>query len=294
MRTKSKVGIEWRTKKCTAQQVYQSGLQYAFVSPDCKQCTPFVYCKDFLQDAVQGFVCKRKVCDIYRFTYNPEEDPPIAMNCTKILLANQGDPDLRDKIPGCLDFINQIENKLKIRHSDVWECLDPPKKYQKGGVWLFEGSRRWIKSPPMLSFYTLLLRLGCIHEKGTLYKRTLDEIKSGATGVYQEQDRQQLKYANKGIQRILKFGDRRIFYRDVGSNYPPVDVNDMHNRCGIVGFAQGDTKNIVPHWHRKFKKKKKLNKPKYKMEPIPEVPRINLQEDTSYQANPIIHIEKVY
>ena len=291
MRTKKKVGIEWRTKKCTAQQVYQSGLQYAFVSPDYEQSTVFVYCKDFLQDAVQGFICKRKVCGIYRFTYDHEEDPAISLDKVRLLLANQGDPNFRDKISGCLDFMRQIENKLKIRYSDAWECLDPPKKYASGGVWLFEGSRRWIKSPPMLSLYTLLLRIGFIHEEGKSYKSTIKQVSTGAAGAYQEQDRSQLKYAQKGINRILKQGDRKIFFRDIRENYPPVAIDTMHDTCGIVGFAQGDTKGVVPHWHRKIKEIKKKTKPIRKIEAPPSPPRINL--DTSLDA-PIVRIEKVY
>ena len=113
---------------------------------------------------------------------------------------------------------------------------------------------------------------------------------TGKIKGYQEQDRSQLKYAQKGIKHILEHGDRKIFFRDINKNYPPVAIDTMHDTCGIVGFAQGDTKGVVPHWHRKIKKIKE----KLKTSDVPNPPQINLMEDQSYANNPVIRIAKVY
>ena len=44
--------IKWLEKPAALAQIYGSGLEYCFISKDGKQCCPFVYCKDFLQDAI--------------------------------------------------------------------------------------------------------------------------------------------------------------------------------------------------------------------------------------------------
>lgn len=279
--------IEWYKKRCTASQVYTGGLQYALVSPGEKQCSPFVYCKDFLQDAVQAYLLNMRR-NIYRFVYDPKEHEPVDLRATRILLGNSSDCYMSEKIPGCLDFINQFEEKLKIRKSQVFECLNPPKRYQNSGVWLFESSRRWIKSPPMLSLYTLLLRLGFVHTLGNDFTQTMKGVRVGKILAYQEQDRSQLKYAQKGIDRILKFGDRRIFHRNIAQNYPRrVSISVMHNNCGIVGFAQEEIKDAFPHWYRPLVSSP--SKPKKKK------PKKTMTVTTGYQfPNPIVQYDEVF
>lgn len=279
--------IEWYKKRCTASQVYTGGLQYALVSPDGKQCSPFVYCKDFLQDAVQAHLLNMRR-NIYRFVYDPEEHEPVDTRATRILLGNSSDRYMQHKIPGCLDFINQFEKKLKISPSHVFECLDPPKRYQNSGVWLFESSRRWIKSPPMLSLYTLLLRLGFVHTLGNDFTVTMKGVRTGKILAYQEQDRSQLKYAQKGIERILKYGDRKIFHRNIAQNYPKkVSISVMHNNCGIVGFAQEEIKGMFPHWYRPLVSSP--SKPKKKK------PKTAMTVTTGYHfPNPVVQYNEVF
>ncbi len=232
-------------------QAFSSGVEFSFASPNDIQVSPFAYCKDYLQDAVHGFLTK-KTSTIFGFTYDPKKHEPIALNKTKLLVTNSIDFEFSNKIVNCLDFLNQIEKHLKIRKTKAEECDNVPLQYLRSGIWLFEGSKRWINSPPMLSLYTLLIRLGFGHTIGTPFEKTIDGICSGAIKPYQKIDVGRLKKCKSGIKKILRLGDREIFDSKIKNNYPrTVLTRTMHNTMGIVGFSSGRTKSYVPSWHVK-------------------------------------------
>lgn len=241
--------IVWYDKRQSLNQIYSSGLGFAFASKDNRQIIPFVLCRDFLQDAIQGFLIGSKRT-IYGFNYDPTVDHPIVVDRTKLLVANATDSNLKGKIPACVDFLNQIERKLRITVTKVRECSNPPKKYVRSGVWSFESGRRWMQSPPMISLYTLLIRVGLVHTIGEPFTETLQKVATGALKGYMGEDKDRLFSGMNGIKRILEIGDKKIFCKDIKSNYPKtIEVSTMHNNCGIVGFSKAYTKSYFPSWH---------------------------------------------
>ena len=48
-------------------QAISSGIEFCMISDDDYQCSPFMYCKDYIQDAYQGLL-KKKKRSIYGFT----------------------------------------------------------------------------------------------------------------------------------------------------------------------------------------------------------------------------------
>lgn len=242
--------IQWFKESQRLSQALGSGLEYAFVSADYKQCCPFVWCKDFLHDAVYNAIYNTKK-SIYGYHCSPKEgQPPIDLNKMRVLLANSGDRKMRDKIPACVEFMHQIETALKMSLSTVRECTNPPYHYAVGGVWLFESSKRWLLAPPMVSLYTLLVRVGFSHIRGTPFLTTINKIIDYSVKPYQYEDRDRLVKSKDGILYILKHGDRRIFFSEIKKNYPRVKIGCLHNDLGIVGFSKKVTKDLIPHWHR--------------------------------------------
>lgn len=65
-------------------QIYSKGFEFAFMSDidgTYQQACTFVYCKDFLHDAVWAMVNKTK-WSIYSFKYDSAKDVPLDMdNC---------------------------------------------------------------------------------------------------------------------------------------------------------------------------------------------------------------------
>jgi hypothetical protein len=244
--------IQWYNgENQSLRQALSSGVEFSFVSPDDKQVSPFAFCKDYLQDAVQGYIHhKRKT--IYGFTYDPKKHPEISLKKTRLLVTNSRDVNFGTKVACCLDFLHQIETDLKISRTRIHLCESPPRQYIRCGVWLFEGSNRWIKSPPMLSMYTLLIRLGFGNVIGKPYREFLSEIISGKKDAYQSIDAMRLREAEKGIMRILTVGDKKIFDSKIEKNYPEkLKTTTMHNTCGIIGFSEGkNAKKHMPSWYK--------------------------------------------
>ncbi len=247
--------------------------EFSFISEDNRQISPFFFCKDYLQDAVMGQVRKKKVCQ-YGYVFDPAVHPPVYLKKTRLLLTNSKDKTMPEKIEACLDFINQFEKKLGINKTKtvVSRCKDPAKKYALCGVWLFEGSNRWMRSPVMISLYSLLLRVGLGHKLGEDCMKTISDIQDGKTkAYYAEVDTHYVKKAKSGIDRILATGDREIF----GSKYEPNYKNDisssiLHNNLGIVSFSEGIAVSYMSNWKpEKDKPVKKISKKK--TAPVPVV-----------------------
>lgn len=243
-----KVEIKWSRNALFLAQIYSSGLEYAFCSPTNEQCHSFVYCKDFLQDAVHAFL-NGGTASIFGFTYSPAKNPALSMDRTRIILVNKSDPKFAEKIPNVLDFINQFSKRLKLKPTKVYQCSNSPRKYANG-AFLFEASGMWMNAPVLISMYSLFLRAGFAHKIGTDPIKTIEQIISGKMGGYGSNDRTQLAGAKKGIDKILEHGYRKFFYIDTKRNYPAeLNVGTMHGSTGIVAFANGT--RVVPYWTRK-------------------------------------------
>lgn len=236
-------------------QIYSKGLEYSLVSSNYEQCHAFVWCKDFLHDVIYATIHNRWF-EVYKFKYNPEVLPTPCLSKTRLLLTNSKDKKFSQKIPAVIDFINQIEDKLDIKKTVSRQCSDPPEGYEKAGVFLFEGSKRWIQAPPMLSLYSLLLRIGFCHTLGDSFENTIEGVKSGKIKPYQRRDNCWLKSVEPALQKIMRLGDRRIFHKNIKINYPVnMQIDMIHNRLGVIGFAadinlkDSGHSVLVPHWH---------------------------------------------
>ena len=244
--------IDWYVTQEMLNQVYRSGLEYAFVSRNFKQVCPFVYCKDFLHDALQGhlFGVRRK---IHGFLYDPHKHKPIYTEHLRLIIACSRDRHFGDRMPSMLDFLHQIEDSLGIKRTTVRECADPPEKYKAGGIWLLEGHKRWMMAPPMLSMYTLMLRIGLVHTIGDEADLSMLKVQVGVVRGYGRYDKGQMKGAQKGVDRILRLGDQRIFSNDMKKNYSlAIPLDYLHDYMGIVGFSRRHTRHYMSDWHKEL------------------------------------------
>jgi len=248
--------VEWHKKTKNISQVSSDGLEFAFLTSDYRQIHQLVWCKDFLQDAIHGQLTNKKI-SIYGFSYDPSIDPPLHIDSTRLMLASRRDRDFDRKIKNSLIFLHKIEKHLKMLRTVYEKCASPPKHYARSGVYIFNGSKRWMKSPPMISLYTLLIRVGLAHDPTMTWQETIEGIRKESIQPYYSYDTSFLKNGKTGMDRIFKFGDRRLFYRDIKDNYPnDVNTGRMHNDYGIVGYSLGVTSTRCPHWHRNLEKKK--------------------------------------
>jgi len=251
-----KRNIDWMRKDPSAHflQIYTKGLEFALVSDKNEQVHQFVLCKDFLHDVI--FSCLHNICfDIYKFVYDPDTMPSVCLRKMKLLVTNSSDKKFRNKIKNALEFLNKFEDLLRMPRSTVRECKNPPSEYERCGVYLFEGNRRWLQAPPMVSLYTLLLRIGFSHVSGYSFWQTVDGLKNKSIKPYQRKDAKWIRVVEPALNKIVRLGDKNIFYKNIRLNYPRnMHMETIHNHLGILNFAHDmachESSITMRYWHR--------------------------------------------
>lgn len=256
--------VKWHPKTNRICQIPKEGLEFAMLSSGYEQLNQLVWCKDFMQDLIWSYVNNQSI-DIYGFSYDPRFSPAPSLRRLRMLVTNYKDPDFGNKIKNnVLPLLHSVELRLKMSKTILEKCKNNPATYKKSGVWILDSSKRWLKSPPMLSFFTLLVRIGLVHNPEDSLETTLAKIESGQLKSYYDaqcRDKEMITKALPGIKKILKYSDRKIFPSKISLNYPShyKDVNsknafskltifNIHDRCGLVGFSCGTTKQYFPEW----------------------------------------------
>jgi len=255
------VKLEYYQTVQSLSEASSNGLQYAFVSDDNKQITPWVFCKDYFQDAIQAYLNNDSTL-VYGFSYKSGKDIPICLHTTRLALVSKDDGEFSSKILKSLSFIHQVESDLKMKKTEIQIVSNVPKKFQKSGVFIFNGSGRWMKSPPMISLYTLLIRVGLVHELSNTWRETIDSIIEEKKSPYYSEDHGFLQVSKNPIDKIVSLSDKKIFGTDIKRNYPKdVEHYTMHNYFGIVALGRaisGSSYNKdnfnshVRHWMEKL------------------------------------------
>jgi hypothetical protein len=233
------------------------------VSKNYEQIHQLVWCKDFIQDCIFGHLNNKPIC-IYNFSYTPGVSPPVYLHKTRLIVTNWKDKEFGKKmIERVVPLLHSIEVKLKMPKTKIAKCKGVPPIYGSSGVWLLEGSKRWMKAPPMISMYTFLIRVGLVHDPKDNVETTLKKIYNGNVKTYYDAHSRDMGFAQRaenGIKEILKYGDRKIFPSKMTENYPakiktkygeePMSIYNIHDRAGIIAFSEGKTKNTFPMWHK--------------------------------------------
>lgn len=247
--------VTWKKNPYKSRIIQKSkGLEYAFVSEDMQQATDFSRNPLHLLAAMWGRVNNKKI-ERDGFKYNPKIHPEICKNKAGILIANPADEDFALRIPGVVNILNQIEYDLEMPLTVIRGCCDPPVGYNE--VWYIEGGKRWANSPTMLSLYMLCIAIGLVHEPGALFRETIEAIKGHRLHPYAAEDLTVWQNSEQIIDRILDRGDRKLFFRDIASNYPlhlPIGVAEGETDLSINGLAsyvrcyKRGQRNLIPYW----------------------------------------------
>lgn len=253
--------VKWHPKTNRIAQIPKEGLEFAMLSPNYEQINQLVWCKDFMQDLIWSYLNNKEI-DIYGFKYNPKNSPAPSLSKIRLLVTNFKDHDFGEKLQSnVMPLLHEVEDRLKMPRTVLEKCQTTPPIYKKSGVWILNGSKRWLKATPMISFYTLLIRIGLVHNPANSLEQTLALIKDGKLASYydhQNRDKIMVYDAYQGIERIMRLSDRKIFPANIRKNYPvtygayssELTIYNLHDRCGIVGFSKGSTENYFPNWHK--------------------------------------------
>ncbi len=243
-------------------QTVWTGLQYSFLSEKGEQLSPFVFCKEFMMDTVWGEVNERSIFT-YGFEYDYEKSPKVCLTETRFLLRNWEDQNFIENVNNCMRFLNQLEKQLKFNPSKAVQVTNAPKYFYRENVpvMFVSGDPKWMLSPPLLSLYTMLLRVGMTYEKGSAWL-FMRKLMSGKIRSYGKEDAWRLTNIYDAIKELVKtkaeiFGTAVAGPWMMKKNWPTtreggdgkVVAYDIHENAGIMSFANGKAKYICPHWY---------------------------------------------
>lgn len=232
-----------------------SGFLYSFVSApkdNNRQLFPWIKCRDYLQDVIQTHITG-KSCLVYGFSYSKGKNPPLDMRRTRLLVTKAGANEENVKNFKCeidysLRLIHHFEDIMEIKHTKIQRVsnLERP-------TWLFNGNNAWLKSPALISLYSLLIRLGYHRIEFDTHQdliQTLGNLRTSSKSKYLPYDGDavyMLAIASK-ITTIAK-NYKEIFglkSGKMGSSYDPTyreerPIRSFHNSSGIYSLCRYDS-----------------------------------------------------
>jgi hypothetical protein len=221
-------------------QIYSSGLEFAFVSREGEQCHAFAYCKDFLQDAVWATINKSSA-SIYGFSYTHGTNPPVDMDNMRMavrLTSSKGN-ELEKMCLKAVRFLREVDKVQGFEPTDL--LLGGRRKGEKSDTFVFVSDSRWLYSPVMVSWYSLLVRVGMTYEGGD-WRKHFDSAKK----YLGSNDNNYTNNSKKGVDKLVGKKPEEIFAKKRKDNYPTgVTVSAMHNSGGIVAFSRGSVNATI-------------------------------------------------
>jgi len=216
-------------------------MKYAFLSPDGRQCHPWILCRDFLHDALRNQLNGTNE-SIYGFHFDPNENPPL--NLSKISILVKREPDFGENpSKASKNTLEILNNSLKIlRCMEEFGGIKPLSKMfaVKGekDVYLFEGAKDWMESTFMISLYTFFMRLGAKKLQFETKKELDDQLKKLTKSKVSDNDVQYLKSVRPYINKII-INRKKLVYDKKGERlFDKQNINMFHNYTGIVALAE--------------------------------------------------------
>lgn len=230
-------------------------IEFCWANKKLQQLFTFTACKDHLQDVIHSHFKGQSTIPMNY--YVPGVNPTPSFDKTRLLVADtsKGD-DFSTTIPKMVDLLNLAEKKLKICKTKAFKVSNPLQPHMKSGVFLLESSGRWTISPPMISLYSLLIRISPGHKIGETLKESVEGLCRDKDrvrlGVF-PRDQYYLKIGKWAIDRIFKYSNK-IWYNNRKENFPTsVGYYTMHG-LGLCGMSSDkkhiNQKELVPRWYR--------------------------------------------
>jgi hypothetical protein len=234
------LSVELFKNSSNLSEIYQwTGFKFAFFSNEEKprQCHVWVKCRDFLHDAVRGFLMEKQF-PIYGFLYDKKSMPPIDVKKMRMLVQ----PSVKGE-----EALAQMESALRIINTFERAAKKKPltklfKVNDTDNVFAFVGSKPWIDSPFTISLFTFLIRLGFRklqfankEELMTALERTSNEERKRG-----DNDISYLKTTLPYLFAILPRHKDLKFQRDDGTFLMgDQNIDVFHNYGGIVSLCSG-------------------------------------------------------
>ncbi len=257
---------EWYPESKLAEIYQDVDMKFAFLSSPMdgsRQCHTFVKCRDFLHDAVRAELLKGK-CSIYQFEYISNENPPIDLHKTRMLVSMknlQGESlaNFENTVQHSLDLLHHYETLARAPLSKLYKTKSNSEHSIYTHIWAFISPVMWMKSPFLISMYTLLIRLGARNIKfdtnTELVQKYNELVQNNTDNV---NDIQYLSSCYKYLKTVI-LNRRELFYGKKKNKFfdnaffDVVNTNGFHDYCGIVSLSKNEIPAIIGEKYSKLR-----------------------------------------
>ncbi len=197
---------------------------FALLSDELELITPFSMCKSYTQDQYYYYFT-----DYKNFSGNGYAVPLKSMN----LLLTVYQPN--NFIEKAQDLLWQIEKQLGIPESEIQEVDHKSEYAQKSNrnMFFFKANKAWYTCIPLISLYTLLMRIANHHYVGASFWESIAQlINDPRVG---SSDRSYLKSSMVGIEHIVQQGYKNLFHENAKQNYTNLKIGSHED--GIVYYS---------------------------------------------------------
>jgi hypothetical protein len=201
-------------------------FKFAFVTKQHKMCHQWVYCRDFLQDAIRVMLTE-KPCEIYGFKYDPVKDRKLDMTTTRMAVSNI----TKEQAFSALKILHLFEFDAEIYRLSELDLTEEPNTV------VFTSASDWMDSPFTISLYTFLIRLGY----RDLNFNNKEEFKAECDRIINDRqnncdnDAEYMRSANKILWKVLP---KRSYLSWKEVDYSGYDIHYFHNTSGVVSLAK--------------------------------------------------------
>lgn len=249
--------IKFYKKTQDLEEIYSKDqMKFAFINKQMEMCTPFVMCRDFLQDAFRGHLTNKKT-SIYGFSYDPCQDPDIDTENIRIIVADDRIGrmssntltlwDFQERMEHSFSLIRHYEKKMGIKEKTYIVRYQEEDKY----YWVFIGPKEWLQNPFFISLYTLLIRLGekkfKFHSDASLLQTYKNWCKKSLNSAHPDNDTKYLQKICTYLDTIIE-NRKELFFAETDSFFSedffiPANIMAYHNYSGIVSLCKKNTFN---------------------------------------------------
>jgi hypothetical protein len=216
-------------------------VQFGFVSENASIVGRTHSCRDYLIDLL---IRQINGADFYTLDYVHQLGPRVCLMQMRLSVIRRNIHD--DDVERTLDLVHQMEDLLNIRPRSMVRTL----KFSDsnfGPIMLWLGSKEWLIAPPMVSLYSLLIRVGQWHIVGNKWDQTWSDCIQTERS---SRDWTNLSSGRLGIDRLIGDGIVATFGTDIKRNYPLTEDHNTHGYYGLSSFTSKSCKHLCPHWYK--------------------------------------------
>lgn len=243
---------------------YCKNVYFGFANSE-RQITSMTVCRGWQMEAV--FASIHNADGKIPHTLSKKNNGCINFDNLELLIGcslNQGSTFFIDKrIGAVIDFLNQIETKLKFKKSKFVRASN----IKDGTIYLMKGDGKWMSSPYLISTLTFLIRTVALfyHEEGSSYIKSLanflkaakfadmisvyGDFKYSANNFFDKNgvshgigigDYEDFEASYRFLCFVLRHGVEPFFSKEIKANFPKSVLGKLAHDYGMAALSNPD------------------------------------------------------